>query len=396
LSLAYHLKRFATDHGADKAAQYLTESVQSKKIDSKAFRLPEMVRHFLGEDYLTAHRAIKAIQMGQSYLLEDVAATDASAFANITGQLLITLVKEAYQSAEFIGDKLFRTIPNPGGNLKEHKVPYLSDVLDEPKKLAAQEPYPYTTFTEGYVTMPEPEKYGRICAIDFEMLFSDLTGQAQDRATSVGRVTRYLKEKRQLRVALGIVNNHVFQGTAMNTYLTAADAVGLYVNRIAAQTITNFTHISAIENLFWAMVDPLTGREIYIQPKLALCMPEKRYELKRVLHAKEVRDATTGTHQVTDNPLDTNYEVVWSQIAKNLLDSETSLSAAEIKEYVILGDFQRAFMYREVYPLDVQQAPPNNPDEFRQDIVMSVKASEYGVPFTYDPRMVVLSTSEAT
>ncbi len=46
----------------------------------------------------------------------------------------------------------------------------------------------------------------------------------------------------------------------------------------------------------------------------------------------------------------------------------------------------RAFGYREVHGLKVEQAPPMNPDEFEKDIVLSVAAKEYGVAYVRDPR----------
>ena len=81
--------------------------------------------------------------------------------------------------------------------------------------------------------------------------------------------------------------------------------------------------------------------------------------------------------------------------AQAILDEETALSDSEVKEYLVFGDFPRAFGYREVYPMKTEVAPPNNPAEFRQDIVLQVKASEFGVPYVYDPRYAVLSTAEA-
>jgi len=396
MSLGHALFKQYRQIGADETVRLLCESIVTKKLDPKAIRLPDLTRHFLGEDYYTAETRLKALAQGRVHLLEDVAGQDASAFSNITGQLLVTLVKEKYKAPEFIGDQLVEVMPNPGGNLKEHKVPYLSDVFDKGEKLSQQEPYPYTKFAESWVTAPAPEKYGQIVAVTMEMLFSDLTGQAQDSAASVGKALGYLREQRILRVVLGITNPYKFNDVTMNTYLSSANATGLYVNRVYSNTITDYTQINTVEQLFYVMVDPITGRRIMARPKAILCNPEKRYDLKRILNATEVRDATSGVHNVTANPLDTSYPLLSSPIAQALLDDETSLTSSQIKQYVIFADFGKAFRYREVFPLRVEQAPPMNPDEFKQDIVLSVKAAEFGVPFVYDPRYAALSTSEGS
>jgi hypothetical protein len=394
-----YLKRMCESHGVDQTVSTFGAALASREIDPYAIRLPDLTEAFLGRDYSRAERKLRALKSGNVRALEASEAVDASAFSNITGQLLVTIVKEKYQSADFVTDMMFRTFPNPGGNLKEHKVPYLSDVDSEPAKLAQAEPYPFAKFAESWYTMPAPEKYGHICAVTMEMLFSDLTGQAQDSAASVGRALGYGREKRRLRVALGITENYKWNDSSLSTYVST-ETTGKYVNKLLSNTITNWTHINDMEQLFWQMKDPITERKIHARPTTMLCMPEKRYSLKRIINAVETRsgDITTGSGDQVNapSPLDIQYGILTSAIAQALLDAETSLSASEIKERVYFGDFQRGLGYREVYPLSVEEAPVNNPMEFHQDIVLGVKASEYGVPFVYDPRYIGLSTSEAS
>lgn len=396
--IARNLKRFCEANGAEQTVKLFTESLETKKFKPSDVTLGVLTRMFLGEDYLDVERKLKAIKYGQTHLLEAAEAVDASAFSNITGQLLVTVVKEKYEAASFIGDKLMSKFPNPNGNLQAHKVPYLSDVRDKGKLLAQLEPYPMTQFNESWITLPAPEKRGEICAIGMEMAYSDFTGQAQDSAGSVGRAIAYQREERILRVVLGLVNPYVWNDNALTTYVSTS-GTGAYVNKLLSSTITNYTHVNAVEQLFFRMVDPITGRSIMAMPNAILCMPEKRYELKRILGATETRsgDVTSGAGNqvVSPNPLDIDYTMLYSPIARNLLDTETSLTADEIKEFVIFGDFQKAFKYREVYPFRAENAPANNPMEFNQDIVLAVKAGEFGVPCVFDPRYTVESTSEA-
>lgn len=397
MSIGQNIKRLVEAHGP-KAVEVFGQALEQRKIDPYAVRLPDLAEAFLGRDYFKAERKLKALAAGQLHTLEATDAVDASAFSNITGQLLITVVKEKYNSPEFVASSLVKTIPNPGGNLKTHKIPYLSDVDTAPKKLNQLEPYPQAKFAESWVTMPAPEKYGHLCLISMEMAFSDLTGQAQDSAASVGRSLGYNREQRILKTILGIDNPYVWNDNALTTYVDTA-GTGNYVNKLFSNTISNYTHINNIEQLFARMTDPITGRLVNVRPNAIICMPEKLYELKRVLNAIETRsgDITTGTGDqvLAPNPLEIGYKLTTSPIARALLIA-AGVSAANTKERVYFGDFSRAFFYREVYPLRVEQAPPQNPMEFQQDVALAVKASEFGVPGVYDPRYAAMSASEAS
>lgn len=398
MRLGQHLKKLCESYGPAQTLQTLSEALKAGKINPYTVSIPALARDFLGDVSVDATRKMRAVAAGQAHLLESSEAVDASAFSNITGQLLVTIIKEKYEGPEFVASKMVKHYPNPGGNLKEHKIPYLSDVIDKPALLSQGEVYPQTTFKESWVTMPAPEKRGEICAVTMEMLYSDLTGQAQDSAASIGRVMAYQKEERLLKVVLGATNPYKFNDVTMSTYLSTANATGQYINRVAANTITNYTHVNTIEQLFWKMSDPITARRIFARPTAILCTPQKEYDLARVFNATEVRDATSSTHNVTPNPVKGKYPIYVSAIAQALLNDSTlfNLSDAEEKEYTVFADFNKAFGYREVYPMRTDVAPALNPMEFLQDIVLAVKVSEFGVPFVYDPRYAVLSTSEAS
>lgn len=407
MSFVRHLKRLTESHTVPQVVQTLREAIEQKKVDPSRIHLAEMSRVFLGEDYPTAHRRMKAINAGTVHLLEASEAADASAFSNITGQLLVDQVKKGYDSPEFVIQKLFKKYPNPGANLKEHKVPYITDVLHKGEKLASQQPYPYTTFAESWITMPAPEKFGEMTAVSFEMAYSDLTGEAQKRAKSLGKAMGYLREERCCRVLAGIVNNHKWNDNALNTYVSTA-GTGNYVNKLLSNTIANYTHVNDVEQLFYRMVDPITGRKIHVRPKSAVCMPEKRLELKRVMDlTTEVRDATSGVHNVGKNPLDTSYDLVTSTILQAIISTTTTagldgtpaytaLSASDTKQVVFFGDFEEAFGLREVYGLQAEDAPPNNPEHFNRDIVLVTKCGFFDIPFVYDPRFVAKSTAEGS
>jgi len=86
--------------------------------------------------------------------------------------------------------------------------------------------------------------------------------------------------------------------------------------------------------------------------------------------------------------LDTNYGLLTSAHARNLLVT-SGVAAATADKYVFLGNFKKAFVWREAKPMEVVQAPANNWAEFNQDIAVAIKASWWGSAGVTDPRYVV-------
>jgi len=420
MGLGYALKTLCEDSGPRAVAAHLAEGLKPgskmrKKCDIYTTPLAEITDAFFDMTRRGSGHAVhclRALQRGQAHLLEATEANDASAFSNITGQLLVTIIKEQYENPSFILKSRVMKVANPGSNLQEHKIPYLSDVVDKPKRLAQMEPYPATRFFESWVTMPPPEKYGEVCRVSMEMMLSDYTGQAQRSAQSVGKVTGYQEEERIGKVVLGLsgtdalpMTPYNWNGNALNTYVTTA-GVGSYVNRIVSNTVLSSDQVNNIEQLFYRQVDPITGRRILAMPRQIICVPEKRWAMKRILTATMERRGNqasdTGILNESPNPIEIGYELLASPILQALLQTETTqtsgivLSPAQVKEFLIFGDLSQAFGIREVYPMKTEQAPALAPAEFEQDIVLQVKASLYNVPFVYDPRWAGQSTAEVT
>jgi hypothetical protein len=331
---------------------------------------------------------------------ESVDAVDASGFSAITGQLFVDEVKDKFKLATYVTDQMFRTIKVTNGNLGTQIVPYLSDTLDDPGIVQQQQPYPGTQFQGQYITLAAPEKYGRICRVTFEMIYADLTKQAMDSASSVGKRVGLWIEKKRLRVALGLDNNHVWNGTSYNTYQASAP----WINTLSDFSLVNWTSLQRLELLFAQMLDPILNEPIDIDGAGLLVMPKLRYTAKRILNATEVRSGNeasdAGNLTVSGNPLDAGYTLMSSKHARRQLrtyGSGTYTTDPIADSLVLCGDFKRAFYWREVFPPQVVQAPPQAPEEFNQDVVLQVKANVFGVAGVWDPRYSILAyNSSAT
>lgn len=395
------LKEQIKQVGVRNAYKLFKEAINDKRVDvHRDFSLKEMAVSFFGDKWDIELEKWASRNMGNrdAFRLREsggVEAVDGSAFAHIGGQLLIDRARDKYNAAAFIGDDIFSTEPITNGNLGPHIEPWLSDVIDDPAPINQGMPYPATTFSPNYITFPAPQKYGRICRVTMEMIAGDKTKQAIDSAESVGRRTRIWVEYQQLKVFLGLVNNHSWNGTTYNTYLSS----GAWNNRLTGFTLDNWRSFNTIEQLFAQMVDPTTGIPIDIEGADLFVMPGARMNARRLLNATAVRtgDITTGAGDQTEsgNPVDTSYRLLSSRHARKVAIDSGTYTAAQADTIVIAGDFKRAFVWREVYPPKFVQAPPMNPYEFEQDIILAVKSSVYGVGAVRDPRFVVFAFNTA-
>lgn len=388
--LGNKLKKLTESYGITKTAKFLGDAIREKKISKHSISIRQLAESFLGHNWAeNLYRYNSGVRVQEAS--EGV---DASSFTAITGQLLVNEIKDKFELAKLIGDDVCETVPVTNGNLKEQKVPWLSNVIDSVEKVEEGMPYPHTTFSPNYIEYPAIEKIGKICAVTMEAIYSDLTGQILDSAGSVGTYCGLAREERILKVVLGLTNNHKWNGSSYNTYLSS----GAWVNTVGNFVLKDWTSVNTLEQLFTNMLDPNTGKNILIEPKQMLVMPANKYRAIRAFSATSTRSgdfATSGNPDQIEapNPLDKDYQILTSPHARRLL-TESGVSASIADSYVFLGDFKKSFIWREAKPLTVVEAPAQNPREFEQDIALAVKASLMGVACVRDPRYVVFGVND--
>lgn len=399
-NLGKKLKAFGKQNGVLKTKTYLAESIAKGDISLRNVSLRGLAEGIIGDDWA---EKMQRFNGPDRVFMEASEAVDASNFAAITGQILITTVQEKYKLANLIGDELVQTIP-AGQNLSSELIPWLSDISPSPDVVQPGMPYSQTQFSGNYVRIPAIEKVGRICAITAEMIYSDKTSQALSSAESVGTYCGLVREERILNTVLGLTGSYVY-GTSvgaestLNTYSTTAQAGMTYgfINKVASYALSNWSSINTLEQLFYNMKDPNTGKPIQVFEPGAmsiLVMPFQKYTASRILNPQTVTKngpfATSGDVEQLEspNPLDTNYKILTSANARNLLVT-SGVAASTADKYVFLGNFKKAFVWREAKPLEVVQAPANNWAEFNQDITVAIKASWWGSCGVMDPRYVV-------
>ncbi|MCE5268726.1 MAG: hypothetical protein LLG00_12660, partial [Planctomycetaceae bacterium] len=324
-------------------------------------------------------------------LLEAGDGVDATAFSNITGQIIQSSILDAYTQEAFVLSKLVNSVPT---RLDGERIPGVGRLSDDVSEVRPGMPYPSLGFGEDYIDTPQTTKRGFIVPVTKEAVFFDRTHLILQRAAEVGEVLGLNKEKRLLDLLLGVTNNYNWKGHAYNTYSAAGSGVapdGVWVNELTDELV-DWTDVDAAEQLFADILDPNTNEPVLMRATTVLVMPAYRHAAHRIFNAAEIQYAGAGsaTTTVAANPLG-NYTVVESRLAYRRLIA-AGKSAEQAKRYWFIGDFRKAFAYMENWPITVTQSPSNSEAEFNQDIVARFKASERGAAAVINPRYVVRST----
>ncbi len=359
-----------------------SEALEKKEVKADDFSIRELFEELVEDGTTWVSDWHRSSPEDRTLLTE--AGVNTTAFSNITGQLLVNEVLGVYNDPVFISDQLCTTVQTrlPKGE----RIPGLAQIGNEAEAVGEGQPYPIIGFGEDWIDTPETIKRGMICPLTREMIVADLTGQLMERARGVTKWIRYNKEIRILQTALGITSS--YNRRSRGVVQTYDDSTGSHDwdNLQASNALVDWTDIENAELLFDAMVDPNTGTPIMVTPNTVVVPTALKHTARRVLHATEVRQgdgSSAGYQTIGGNPVDP-YNVVTSQLVKTVTSSTSTW---------FIGDFKGAVRYAEVSPITTVQAPTNNYDEFHRDIVNQWKVSEWGVPYMYEPRLVVKCTA---
>lgn len=377
------LKRRYELDGGEKTISHLSEALQQRQLAPEDFSLRDLAEALIPD----GHHWVRSLDPRSSagvQLLESEA-VDATAFLNITGQLIYSKIMDAFRQEAFVASRLVATIPT---RLNGEKIPGVARVADGVDEIAPGMPYPSLGFGEDYIETPATAKRGFIVPVTREAIFFDRTHLVLSRAAEVGEILGLNKEKRLLDVIVGATNNYKWKGTAYNTYQSTSP----WANVKTGNELVDWTDVDAAEQLFADMLDPNTGEPVLVKANTVLVMPAYRHAAHRVFNAQEITytGASANTATTAANPLG-NYRVFESRLAyRRIVASGTT--AADAKKWWFIGDFHKAFAYMENWPITVTQSPLGSEADFNNDIVVRFKASERGAAAVLNPRYVVKNT----
>ncbi|MEN0109744.1 MAG: hypothetical protein AAF805_03380 [Planctomycetota bacterium] len=378
------LKRRYDLDGAQKTVGHLTEALAEGSLRPEDFSVRDLAEALIpdGREWV---RTLDPRSGTAGPILEASEGVDASAFQQVTAQVVHARILEAYTQEAFVASRLVETIPT---RLDGEKIPGVTRIADQIDEVAPGMPYPSLGFDEDYVETPSTTKHGFIVPVTREAIYFDRTNLILSRAAEVGEVLGLNKEKRLLDLIVGVTNSYRHKGVAYDTYQTSAP----WVNSLAGNELVDWTSVDAAEQLFAEMLDPATGEPILLNATTALVMPAYRHAAHRTFNATEISYAPTGgqTTTVASNPLG-NYGFAESRLAYRRVVA-SGVAAADAKKWWFLGDFRKAFAYMENWPITVTQAPLGSEADFANDVVLRFKASERGAAAVLNPRFVVRCT----
>lgn len=349
-----------------------------------------------------------------------ISAVDSTAFAGVTGQLMVTEVLKPFDREEFVARKLVPTYSSP---LEQEKWIGLGTPVDPGKnmlRVAEGQPFNMFGFGEEYVQTPITRKEGGIIGLTKEAVFFDRTGQITDRAKDIGYLMALSEEKEVLGVMIGgttdptyfvekrqfdsaPVTLDLFQRASAGSgayQLSYAHASRLYpfVNDVPDNALTDYTSIRTCDKYFTNTIDPNTGEPIVVGKPFILAPHTKRMDIMQLLQAEQIwkisasgLSTTGGINTVSPNVLDrigmtADQFVTSRQLKAQLVAQFSNMTAAEADEIWFYGDPGEAFRYVVNWPVTVVQAPVNSEAEFSQDIILRWKASKRGRMAIRNPR----------
>jgi hypothetical protein len=385
--------REAYSGGVERGNVVLREAIEKKLINPERISFKGLAEGMLQAEGSALERKFNEA-INRPMNVREQTVVDSSAFYAVTGQILISRVRQKYELATQIGKMIFPIIPIVDNNLQTSREQQISRVPNLSGAVEQGMTYPTQAFAQLYIDFPAPQKFGSQCNVTMELVLADKTRQIYDMADSVGEMTGWEEERRKMRVFLGIVNPYSQNGTAANTYRTS----GAWINLLNDFTLVDYKSVNRLEQVLRNQTDPQSGLPLNGMVKDMFVMPVKRYDAKRILNATDIRIAGTATGDLTvsGNPLDNDVRLVpTSQYPQSLAVAEGSYTSAKADTITIAGRFDRALGWKEVYPVRVEQLPPSSERNFDRDILYAVKASGFGVAVVQEPRELVLGYNNA-
>lgn len=403
LSQLYRLK------GPAEMDRHLSEALTpradgTRDLKPSDFDFSEIAEATMGREFIHACKPIGENSDVTRILKikEESDALDSTAFLNITQRVISQQIMDAFLTESSIAASLVDLETNVRNkNERRAGITSLGDVGEGVNEGMS---YPRQTVAEKWQDFGDNRKRGLIVPITKECLFFvNQSGEILRQAARVGEWLGVNKDKRIWNVILGITNNFNYLGTAYNTYNAVAQTAGTPAQTIVPANIhpyplNDWTDIDNAERWFDNMVDPDNGEAIEIGGQTLIVMPPNWANARRILNATTVWHGELDTNQrgaiantVGDNPLAGYTLAPKSRRAYQLLVATNDFGCPG--EVWLLGNFKKAFVYRENWPVQVMQAPLNSQAEFEQDIVVQYKGSERGGCWVKRPHYVVISSS---
>jgi len=405
---AQDLQKLVKEKGLPWTHHHLQEAYDKKEISPDDFSIKDLVAHLIEDGREMIDDWDRDRRRGGHVVTEAIHAVDTGAMANIIGQLFFNAIKEGLSLENLIGDKLVSTFPS--NLLDEEKVPGISIVADEfAGNVTEGEPYPPVGVSENWVTIPAAEKKGGIIGLTREVIIADRTGVLIQKARTIGEGLAIRREKSILDVVIGAVNPYTYKGEARLTYgdgTTAGQALGFLNEATAA--LVNYTDVQEVAEVFYAILEADTNEPLGHAPTTVVCTKQLSWTASAVFNDVQTRlgdvTAAPGIQSIGGNriPSDFQVEILSNEwVTQRLLAANGGAGGIVAADrdaanlYWFMGNPTKAYVWKEIFPLTVTEAPSNSEPEFTQDVMMRFKAAYMGVAGVIEPRYMIRSDGTA-
>jgi len=315
----------------------------------------------------------------------------ASAFSNITGQIVFNATLQSYENEDFVFTK---EIPTTSTQFSGERIPGIGGIGDKAEVVGEGQLYPMVGVTEDFIDTPQTTKRGLILPLTKEAAFFDRTGLLLQRCAQVGLYLGINKEKRAIDCVIDENTTvHRYNRKLRGVVATYNDNTGAHDwdNLQASNALVNWTNVDNVDQLLYAILDPNTGEPIIITGKMQLIVARGLVKTAEyILHSTQIVQQTAGFATTGNLTAQWAPNVVPQFEIKSSRMLNTRMAAATAWYY---GSINQAFQYMQNWPLTTVEAPSNSEMEFTQDIVMRWKASERGQYAVTDPRYIAKSTA---
>lgn len=378
--------------GAEKFEESFRDEVTAGRVKASEFDLGSLFRAcYGGSEFLNCREGRSDVDTLTRRLQEAEGAVSSQAFSNITGQIVYASLLEKYQSEEFVFAKMMTE--EKALILDGEKVAGITELGDISAERNEGDPYQEAGVGEDWLYSPRVPDYGRIVSVTWEAVFQDRTGQLLERAGDVGYWIGYGEEVKAIDAFIDEnVTAHRYNWRNYGQIATYGDNSGTHTwdNLSASTTLTDWTSLNTAEQVFNGLTNPFTGTPIMIEPRHLVVTKQNEQIARRIVSATEIRVTTPG-YATSGNPTQTNmanpyankYAVVTSRLLAQRMGTDTTWYLADVGKTV----------YRKVAePLNVVQAPANNPAEFERRVVARYRANKRYAHYVKQPRASVKCT----
>jgi len=380
------------DEDAQGTADHVTESVKKKEVSLEDFSIRELAEELIPDGREYVRMMDPANRAG---VLEAAHAVDTAAFSHITGQLIFSTMMKSLELQNLIGDRLVTVMPSQFQD--EERVPGISPNSDEYEdEIAEGDDYPIVGLSENFIRLPRAEKRGGILPITREAVIADRTGQLVETARKVSQGLAIRREKSILDTFIGAVNPYEYKSETRITYHDTA----MGFDNIATDTLQNHTDIENVSQMFLRMRDPSTGEPLGHRPTTIVVAPQLEWTARRIIQTAglNVGDITAapGIQTAGQNLIPWPLEILsndwlWNRLLAADGVSGLDTDGAKAAAFWFLGRPREAFVWKEIWSTQVEEAGVNNEAQFTQDIWFRFKIGYKGVPGVVEPRLMVRS-----